>query len=360
MRVCFHINIPSFHQEDLFYTLSKKVDLLVRYESDLPDERKKLGWSSELKGYKYVFEREMKLFERYSLGEFDYHIISGFPGSIKNLIKIIKANKSKKIFFQSEYPGDVSKKWLIAGKLFKNIVNKKKIYLLGIGEEIRNYWLKIGVNENLIFPWAYFIDKKCKEENFKSSINSDIIFVGQLIHRKGIDILLKSFSIIANKITNNLILVGEGKDREKISNIIKELKLQERVKVLGSIPSNIIQEKIATSSLLILPSRFDGWGVVTNEAILNNVPVIVSDKCGSKELVEKLKTGYVFNSENYNDLSNKTIDILTNFEKWNYFKENCRKYSNLINTYSAANYLIDLLKNVKDGIDKKIVTPWFI
>jgi len=360
LKICIHINIPSFYQENFFRTLGRKCDLLVRYENDLPEDRIKLGWSSELTGYNYIFEKDMNYFSRFFLGGYEYHIISGFPGSVKNLIKVVRINRNNKIFFQSEFPFNVSKKWILASKFFSSIVNRKKIFLLGIGEDIRNFWRKIGVNENLIFQWGYFIDKKTYNHNITSQITSDLIFVGQLIHRKGVDVLLKAFKIVSKIISNNLVLVGDGAGKKEILNLISQLELKDRVMVTGSVPSKVIQEKIADSSLLILPSRYDGWGIVTNEAILNNVPVIVSDKCGSKELVENLKVGFIFQNENYDDLANKIISIISSNEKWNYFKENCRKYSGLINTDAASDYLINILKYTEGKINKKPLPPWVI
>jgi len=359
MNICIHTNIPSFHQEDLIFTLAKKCNISVRYESDLFKDRKLLGWSCELSGYDFIFEKDMNHFSKYLLGAFDYHIISGFPGSMKNIIKVLTATKNKKLLFQSECPSKVSMKWLLGSIIFRLIVNQKKIILLGIGEDIRKHWEKIGVLGDLIFPWGYFIDKNINSKKEKK-LTSDIIFVGQLIHRKGIDILLKAFSVVSGKISNNLILVGVGHDKFNILDLINQLKLQDRVKVLGSVPSKIIQEKIADASLLILPSRYDGWGVVTNEAILNNTPIIISDKCGSKELVEKFNAGYIFRSEDHQDLANKIFLILSNFEKWNYFRENCKKYSGLINTNSASEYLINIIKYSEGKFDKRPAPPWFI
>lgn len=282
---------------------------------------KKLGWSCELKGYNYIFEKDMNYFSRFFLEGYEYHIISGFPGSIKNLIKVIRIKRDNKIFFQSEFPSYVPKKWVLTSKFFRSIVNRKKIFLLGIGEDIRNFWRKIGVNKNLIFQWGYFVDKKTYNNSITSQRTSDIIYVGQLIHRKGVDVLLRSFKIVSDIISNNLVLVGDGEGKKEILSLISQLELKDRVMVMGSVPSKVIQEKIAGSSLLILPSRYDGWGVVTNEAILNNVPVIVSDKCGSREFVENLNVGLVFKNENYDDLANKIINIISSNEKWNYLRK---------------------------------------
>ncbi len=360
MKICIHMNIPSPYQEDFFRSLGKKCDLLVRYESDLPEERKNLGWSYDLKGYNYIFEKDMKYFSRFFLGKYDYHIISGFPGSIKNFIKALNIKGNKKIFFQSEFPFNFSKKWFLASKFFGRVVNKRKIFLLGIGEKIRKYWSEIGIKEDLIFPWGYFVDKKTYDFSITSDKEQNIIYVGQLIHRKGIDILLRAFQIASKIISNNLVLVGVGKEKEEILSLISHLKLQDRVMLMGSVPSKIIQERIAGSSLLILPSRYDGWGVVVNEAILNNVPIIVSDRCGSKELVENLKVGYIFQNENYYDLANKIIDTLSNSEKWIYFKENCRKYSGLITTDAASDYLLKIIQYTEGKTSQKPLPPWFI
>ena len=58
-----------------------------------------------------------------------------------------------------------------------------------------------------------------------------------------------------------------------------------------------MQACIAAADLLALPSRWDGWGLVVNEALAVGVPVIASNACGASDLIRQDVNGYVFTSE---------------------------------------------------------------
>lgn len=359
MKICFHTNMPSFHQEQFFSTLSKKIEVLVKYEGELTEDRVKLGWQSLLQGYNYEFENKKKFFEKIFLENSYTHIISSFPGSLKNYLKVITAKRNVNILFQSEHPSKKTLKWTLGANIFKNTVNNRKIFLLGTGLKIRDYWKKIGVNEELFFPWCYYVEKNTRNDINNSDIISDIIFVGQLIHRKGVDVLLNAFKELSFNIKNNIKIIGTGEDKDKMIDLTKNLGLTERVSFIGSVSSNKVQEVISHSSILVLPSRYDGWGVVVNEAILNNVPVVVSDQCGAKELVEQLDVGLVFKNEDSKDLSEKLLKILTNQELWLKYKDNCKNNSHKISPESASNYLIEIIKYRTGEINTKPIAPWF-
>ena len=50
---------------------------------------------------------------------------------------------------------------------------------------------------------------------------------------------------------------------------------------------------MAAADVLVLPSRFDGWGAVVNEALMVGTPVICSDRCGASDVIENGRNGYV-------------------------------------------------------------------
>ena len=63
-----------------------------------------------------------------------------------------------------------------------------------------------------------------------------------------------------------------------------------------------MRETLSEFDLLVLPSRYDGWGVVVNEALMCGVPVVVSSACGAKELIKDGVNGYIFESGNLQSL----------------------------------------------------------
>src|SRR5205085_7709712 len=78
----------------------------------------------------------------------------------------------------------------------------------------------------------------------------------------------------------------------------------------GTSSSGEVQQSIAAASALVLPSRFDGWGLVINEALMAGVPVIVSNACGAAELVQDGVHGFVFSSGDSASLATKMASLL--------------------------------------------------
>ena len=133
-----------------------------------------------------------------------------------------------------------------------------------------------------------------------------VLSVGQIIPRKGYDILLNA----AAKINKNIqILIIGGKATEELSNIINLRKLN-NVYFMECIPHGHVCEYMKAADLFVLPTRYDIWGLVINEAMASGLPVITTTRCVSgMELVENGKNGYVIEPENIEALS-YTINVM--------------------------------------------------
>ncbi len=140
-----------------------------------------------------------------------------------------------------------------------------------------------------------------------------ILYYAQLIERKGADILLAAFKKLKKRYGNiSLLVVGDGYFKENIEQIVVQEKLDDVV-IIGNPGDNEICKYYCLSDIFVLPSREDVWGLVVNEAMAASLPVIVSDKAGcARDLVRDGINGYVFKSENINDLVDKLSKLLKN------------------------------------------------
>lgn len=104
--------------------------------------------------------------------------------------------------------------------------------------------------------------------------------VGALCHRKGTDLLLRAFSALG---IADWCLVLCGLDKEPVRHhaMVRKLGLEENVMFLGSVSSDHIGSVYAASDVFVLASRFDGWGVVLNEAASAGMPLIATEMCGA-------------------------------------------------------------------------------
>ena len=92
-----------------------------------------------------------------------------------------------------------------------------------------------------------------------------------------------------------------------------------------------------------MPSRYDGWGVVVNEALLAGVPVICSNRVGAGSIVEKWQCGSIFTSENVSDLESKLNDIIVAPESLANMRLAARKMSAILEPEFAGRFMNEVL-----------------
>jgi glycosyltransferase involved in cell wall biosynthesis len=108
-----------------------------------------------------------------------------------------------------------------------------------------------------------------------------VLFAGQLIQRKGADVLIGAFAMAGRRESRlRLLLLGSGPDRDKLEASVPD-QLRNRVLFLGHQSPNVLPSVFASADAFCLPSRHDGWGVVVNEALGAGLPMIVSDAVGA-------------------------------------------------------------------------------
>lgn len=134
--------------------------------------------------------------------------------------------------------------------------------------------------------------------------------VGRLVKAKGFDLLIKSFANFS-KHNNDWVLniVGEGTEGITLQNLITENNLGDRVFIHPF--TKDIQHYYASSSVFILSSRWEGWGLVVCEAMAHALPVVASNLPVIREILDNSKSALTFESENVEDLAEKLLLITT-------------------------------------------------
>src|SRR5262249_40510691 len=107
------------------------------------------------------------------------------------------------------------------------------------------------------------------------------LFCGQMIRRKGVDLLLSAFDrLIVNGRQARLLLVGR---EAELPQFLPLLSPAARSKVIyeGFQAPERLSDYFGRCDVFILPSRHDGWGVVVNQALAAGLPIITSDAVGA-------------------------------------------------------------------------------
>lgn len=121
------------------------------------------------------------------------------------------------------------------------------------------------------------------------------LYVGRLETYKGVGDLLEAFLQVRRQTSNVfLVIAGDGTLRHEVAQVANET---EAITQLGQISSEDLKAVYAATSVLVLPSHRDNWGMVIGEAMAGGLPVVVSDQVGCVEdLVRPSGAGLIFSA----------------------------------------------------------------
>lgn len=140
-----------------------------------------------------------------------------------------------------------------------------------------------------------------------------LLFPSRVMPRKGIEDMLKALAELPQRFTLTLpaFANGEFEDyRQRIRSIIKELELQDRVK-LASEPTLLekMPDYYREADMVVIPSHFEGFGIVAVEAMSWGLPVIAAEVGGLREIVKHEKNGLLIEPEDYKGIA-KAVERL--------------------------------------------------
>lgn len=129
------------------------------------------------------------------------------------------------------------------------------------------------------------------------------VFVGRLIPEKGVADLLDTFRELCTKNSNiGLLVVGDGALRSQVERAQADTA---QIRYAGRVENKQLLGMLGLADVLVLPSNFEPWGLVVNEAMAAGLAVIASDRVGCvDDLVIDGVTGKVFASGNRDDFRN--------------------------------------------------------
>lgn len=126
-----------------------------------------------------------------------------------------------------------------------------------------------------------------------------ILCLGRLVPEKGFDLALAAFSVICHRFPSaRLVLVGDGRERDNLKQRATELGLAHSVEFVGGVPPDKVADLIAEATLVLIPSRLEGFGLVALEAGSMARPVIATCVGGLPEVIVHEGTGLLVDQEN--------------------------------------------------------------
>lgn len=174
-----------------------------------------------------------------------------------------------------------------------------------------------GTDMKLIDKKSKYIDKVNKLYNL-SSDEIVFLFVGRINEVKNIFFILDVLKILKDKnVKYKMLYVGDGPDKDKLENKIKEYNLQDRVMLCGKVMDRELLKAIYYRAYLFLfPSLFDTSSLVQKEAASQMTPSIFIEGSVTSDTVTNMVNGFMA-PDDVNLFADKVIDILNDKELYN-------------------------------------------
>lgn len=369
MRIVFWQNLLSPHQLPyIIHILDDKriSEVVVAVGENMDKNRKKMGWEvpeiierSRCK----IFQNPQEDVIRNILSENEndsWHLFSGIRGFefVFNALKISLDYKVKRGLI-TERPNTFAFgytngkplwlhkiRFLLQDRKYAKFIDK----VFAMGDDAVSYFNSIYKNWETI-PFAYCTEiHNCPTKTINGTTNFS--FVGSLSWWKAPQDIVKASIKLNDEI--NISYIGGGDKEIEIKSLAKNYK-QIHIMLHGFQSQTKISELLSTQDILILPSIYDGWGAVVNEALQAGLYVICSDKCGAKELLKNPRCGKVFQSGKIEDLAfamKYCIDNIDTIRKDRFFR---KEWANThISGRVIAHYMIDCLYNIPTK------RPWYL
>lgn len=197
----------------------------------------------------------------------------------------------------------------VRGSLIENyFLNPQKVFTVYNGIEIERF-----ANRK---PARQLPDGSRRLAGGSQTVNRRkvILYLGRLDRDKGIEILLKAVSSFQLPVTSyQLLVVGDGHQREELKAEIKKLEIEDRVKLVGQVPYEETPKYYQQADVFVYPSQaLEGLPMSLVEAMAAGKPVVASKVGGVPEAVVDGETGLLVEPGNVPELSAALEKLLTN------------------------------------------------
>lgn len=244
-------------------------------------------------------------------------------------VKVVFTVHDTKIYNEAlnKYPVDM---YITISKTVYNVVNKyvpeEKIKLIYNGVDLEKF-------------------SGGRELNVRNTDSFKIACVARIVpEKKGQDILIKALDILKNQYgfsKFNCFFAGSAADLKyinELNDLIVEYHLEENVEFLGNVEN--IEKLYKDVDIFVLPSRYEGFGLVVVEALAAGCAVVVSKLEGPLEIVkENEEYGLYFEKENHQELAQKLYRLVNDRECRQRYESNNNTLEYLNREYSLENMI---------------------
>lgn len=174
-----------------------------------------------------------------------------------------------------------------------------------------------------------------------------LISVGRLVPWKGFGTLIDIMPRLLNELPDiNLIIVGDGPELENLKSKIKDLKLEDKITLLGKLEQSKLFEYIKASDVFILNTSYEGFSHQILETMALGTPIITTDVGGNPEAIKHLETGILTPFDDKERLIQGVIDVIRNPASREHMVTQAKKKVREFTDEKMLETISHLLKNI--------------
>lgn len=311
MKYIFWQNVISIHQSAFIKALAERHDVTLVAEQELDKQRLNEKWSIPSMGNAKVVlsPQRDEICRLIGINE-AHHIFSGinaFPMVYEAFKLAVKHDAVISVFVEPyEWYGIKGFLRLMMYRYLNMRYGRHIKHLFATGDMGVKCYHRAGFPKERIHQWGYFTEVNTL---IQTDLSEDrrrkvrLIYVGRLDRNKNILPLLEQFDEFKQYV-DCFTIVGDGDLLDDVKRIAEE---HPEIIIKGRLSNSEAHLQMATHDYLILPSLYDGWGAVVNEALSAGTRVLCSEACGASILLDGRERGEAFSQKNEIQILKKWI-----------------------------------------------------
>ena len=292
-RIIFWQPIDSPHQDAFLEAVAEQFggEVMLGVERPFPADRAAQGWRPPQ--HRLVKVVDISRPENHAAlaahsGPDSLHVFTGFFSHplVWSGFRRLAPTQARLAIYSEAPEQPLLTGWLkrLRGRLLAARWASRIAFVLALGGLGCEFFSAIGFPREKIVPFGYYLaEPSLPPAERHPDVPFRFISAGQLIRRKGIDLLIKACGSLPPS-GWRLDIYGDGREQSALERLAASLQLTDRIAFHATLPNDQLQAELAASDCAILPSRFDGWGMLVNEALAAGTPVICTNRCGAAAL----------------------------------------------------------------------------
>lgn len=313
-------NIPSPYRIPLWDKVKDNIDLevicIATNEKNRQWKTEQRSYISFLKSYHFLFQQRdwalhfsipFSLFFSLIKKHPDAVMITGYDSpQYWEALFYAKMFRKKKILWNGSTSLSARSQNKIVGFLKNYFINSFDTFYT-YGTKASEYLESFGIDSEQIINGINTVDTDYyKIHTSSKSKKKDgilkFLYVGQLIERKGVSVIVDALFKLNHK-DWFLTIVGSGEDEKKLKEKVRCYGLENKIIFVGYKQKNEIVEYYSEADVFLMPSYLEVWGLVLNEALSSGLFCLSSKYAGATfDLIQNGKNGFIIDPKDINDV----------------------------------------------------------